>query len=110
MRNKVFGKENKKKEHKDNCKKNYDHHYRMYDLRDDMLLVRNNGLVNLEIESEWKIVIIKKLIFLILLSVKDNWKLSCDLNIYNDCRIYKETNKTTNCLVNKDICNLESII
>ena len=79
VRNKVFEKENKKKEHKDNRKKNYDHHYRMYDLRDDMLLVRNNGLVNLEIESEWKIVIIKKLIFLILLSMKDNWKLSCDL-------------------------------
>ena len=46
----------------------------------------------------------------IMLLMEDIWKLSQDLNIYNCRHIYKEANRIADCLANKGICNLESII
>ena len=37
--------------------------------------------------------------------MEDIWRLSQDLNIYNYCHIYRDTNRTTDCLANKDIYN-----
>ena len=42
--------------------------------------------------------------------MEDIWKLSQDLYIYDCLYIYREANRTTDCLANKGICNLESII
>ena len=38
------------------------------------------------------------------------WKLSQNLYIYDCHHIYREVNRTTNCLAKKGICNLDSII
>ena len=84
-------------------------------LRDDMLNAKNNGFLNLEIEGDLKIVIDcynknSNMPSFIMLLVKYIWKLSQNQYIYDYRHIYRETNRTKNCLVNKDICNLESII
>ena len=42
--------------------------------------------------------------------MKDIWKLSQDLYIYDCLYIYREANRKTDCLAKKGICNLESII
>ena len=46
----------------------------------------------------------------IMLLMEDIWKLTQDLNIYNYHHIYREANRTTNCLAKKYICNVEPII
>ena len=46
----------------------------------------------------------------IMLLMEDIWKLFQDINIYNCCYIYKETNKIIDCLTKKCICNIESTI
>ena len=85
-------------------------------LRDDMLAAKNKKLLNLEIEGDQKIVINyynnnKNIIpNFIMLLMEDIWKLSQNLYIYGCCHIYRETNKTTYCLANKGIYNLDSII
>ena len=85
-------------------------------LRDDMLAVKNNKLLNLEIEGALKIVINyynnnKNIISnFIMLLMEDIWKLPQDLNIYDCCHIYRETNRTTYYLAKKCIYNLDSII
>ena len=38
-----------------------------------------------------------------MLLMEDIWRLSHNLNIYNCCHIYKETNRTTDCLAKIDI-------
>ena len=42
--------------------------------------------------------------------MEDIWKLSRDLNIYRCCHIYREANRTTDCLAKKGICNTDSNI
>ena len=37
--------------------------------------------------------------------VEDIWKLSHSLNIFNCCHVYREANRTTDCLAKKGICN-----
>ena len=38
-----------------------------------------------------------------MLLMEDIWRLSHNLNIYNCCHIYREANRTTDCLVEKGI-------
>lgn len=45
-----------------------------------------------------------------MLLMEDIWKLSQDLYIYDCHYIYREANRTTDCLAKKGICNLDSII
>ena len=42
----------------------------------------------------------------IILLMEDIWKLSQDLNIYDYYHIYKEANRTINCLTQKGIYNI----
>ena len=46
----------------------------------------------------------------ILILMEDIWKLSQNLNIYNCYHVYRETNRTTDCLAKKGICNIYSNI
>ena len=83
-------------------------------LRDDVLAARLNGFFNLEIKEDFKIIINyynKKstLSSLIILLMEDIWGLTQDLNILN-CHIYKEVNRTIDCLTKKGICNTNSVI
>ena len=84
-------------------------------LRDDILTVKNNSFLNLEIEGDSRIIIDyynkkSNIPSSIMLLMKDIWKLSYDLNIYDCCHIYWKANRTTDCLVKKYIFNLRSII
>ena len=74
---------------------------------------KNNGFLRLEIEGDSKIVIdsYNKRISvpcLIKILIKNIWKLSHDLNIYNCYHVYKETNKTTDYLAKKIIDIIDS--
>ena len=42
--------------------------------------------------------------------MEDFWKLTQNLNIYKCSHIYREANRTTNCLTKKGICNIDSNI
>ena len=84
-------------------------------LRDDMLVAKNNEFLNLDIESDSRIVIDcynkkSNIPSSIMLLMEDIWKLIQDLNIYDCCHIYREANRIAYCLAKKGICNLESII
>ena len=46
----------------------------------------------------------------IILLMEDIWGLAHNLNIYNCCHIYREANRTTDCLAKKGICNTNSVI
>ena len=41
----------------------------------------------------------------IILLMEDIWRLSQDLNIYNCCHIYREANRTSDCLTKNSIYN-----
>ena len=45
------------------------------------------------------------IIYIPILLMGDIWKLCQDLNIYNCCHIYRESNRTSDCLAKKGICN-----
>ena len=82
-------------------------------LRDDILAAKNNGFVSLEIEGDWKIVIdcFNKKISApcsIRALMEDIWKLSRDLNILSCYHVYREADRTTDCLVKKGIGILDS--
>ena len=84
-------------------------------LRDDILTVKNNSFLNLEIEGDSRIIIDyynkkSNIPSSIMLLMKDIWKLSYDLNIYDYHHIYWETNRTTDCLVKIYIFNVRLII
>ena len=84
-------------------------------LRDDILAIKNNKFLNLEIEGDLKIVIDcynkkSNIPRSIILLMDDIWKLSYDLYIYDCHHIYKEINRIIDCLAKKSIYNLESII
>ena len=42
--------------------------------------------------------------------MEDTQRLSHDLNIHNCSHIYREANRTTDCLAKKSICNIDSNI
>ena len=80
-------------------------------LRDSMLVTKNYGFLNLEIEGYSKIVIDcynkkNNIPNFIMLLMKNILKLSQNLNIYH----YRETNRKIYCLVKKDICNIKLFI
>ena len=79
-------------------------------LRDGILVAIYNSFTNLEIEgdSEVNIDCYKRKSnspSSIILLMEDIWRLSQDLNIYNCCHIYREANRTTDCLAKKGIYN-----
>ena len=78
-------------------------------------ILATKGFLNLNIEGDSKIVIdcYNKNINIpssILLLMKDIWKSSQDLNIYVCQHVYRETNRTTNCLARKGLIILDSNI
>ena len=80
-----------------------------------VLATRDNGFSNLEIEGDSKIVIDcfnrkSSLPSSIILLMEDVWRISQNLNIVNSCHIYREANRTTNCLAKKGSCNIDSNI
>ena len=84
-------------------------------LRDNVLAVKNNEFLNLKIEGDLKTVIDcynkkSNIHSSIMLLMKGTWKLSQDLIVCNCHHIYKKSNKTTNYLTKKCICNIELII
>ena len=88
---------------------------RIMGLRDVILAVKNNRLFNLLIEGDSRIVINcynknNNISNYVMLLMKNIWKLSHDLNIYDCHRIYIEANRITDCLAKKSICNLKSTI
>ena len=81
-------------------------------LRDGILAAKNNGFLSLEIEGDSKIVIdsYNKRIS-VPCSIKileDIWKLSRDLNIYSCHHVYREANRTADCLIKKGIGIIDS--
>ena len=79
-------------------------------LRDDVLAAIYNGFTNLEIEGDSKVIIVcynrrSNSLSSIILLMEDIWRLSQDLNIYNCGHIYREANRTTNCLAKKSSYN-----
>ena len=81
-------------------------------LRDGMLAVKRKGFLNLEIEGDSKIVIdcYNKKINIhnsILLLMEDIWNLSQSLNIYVCRHVYRECNRTANCLAKKRLISLD---
>ena len=77
-------------------------------LRDEILATKNSGYSNLEIEGDSKILIdcYNKSINIpssIILLREDTWKLSYDMDIYECGHVYKEANRTVDCLAKKGI-------
>ena len=82
-------------------------------MRDDVLTAICNDFTNLEIEGDSKVIIdyynrISSLPGPIILLMEDIWRLSQNLNTYNCCHIYKESNRTTDCLTKKCIYSSKS--
>ena len=72
-------------------------------LRDDVLVVKNNGFLELDIERDSKVIIDcyskkKNISSSIILLMKDIWKLSQNLNIHKCNHIYRKANRTAYCL------------
>ena len=77
-------------------------------LRYEILAAKNSGYSNLEIEGDSKIIIdsYNKSINIpnsIILLMEDTWKLSYDMNIYECKHVFREANRTVDCLANKGI-------
>ena len=77
-------------------------------LIDGILVATHNGFSNLEIEGDSKVIINcynKKgsSPSSIILLMEDIWRLSHNPNIYNCCHIYREANRTVDCLAKKGI-------
>ena len=82
-------------------------------LRDGILASKNNGFVSLEIEGDSKIVIdcFNKMISApcsIRVLMEDIYNLSRDLNIHSCHHVYRESNRTVDCLAKKGIGILDS--
>ena len=80
-------------------------------LRDGILAAKNNGFLSLEIEGDLNIVIdcSNKMISVpcsIRILMEDIWKLSNDLNIYSCHYVYREANRTTDCIAKKGITGI----
>ena len=76
-------------------------------MRDGILAAIYNDFTNLEIEGDSKVIIYcyNRRCSSIILHMEDILRLYQDLNIYNCGNIYRETNRTTNCLAKKGIYN-----
>ena len=84
-------------------------------LRDGILAAKNKGYSNLEIEGDLKIVIdcYNKRINIsgfIMLLMEDILKLYQGLHIYECRHVYREANRTTDCLAKKGIGIIDSSI
>ena len=80
--------------------------------RDGMLAAKRNSFLNLEIEGDSKIVIdcYNKMINIpssILLLMEDIWNLAQDLNIFVCRHVYRESNRTADCLSKKGLRNVD---
>ena len=77
-------------------------------LRYGILVATYNGLLNLEIKGDSKVIIDcynKKCSSpsSIMLHMEDIWRFSHNFNIYNCCHVYRKANRTIDCLVKKSI-------
>ena len=84
----------------------------LFPLLSEISAVKNKGYSNLEIEGDSKIVIdcYNRRINIpcsVILLMEDIWKLSQGLNIYEFCHVYREANRTTDCLAENGIGILE---
>ena len=84
-------------------------------LRDGKFAAKNNGFLNLEIENDSKIIVDSynrkiNIHVSIMLLMENIWKLAHDLDIYICRHVYKEENRTANCLAKKRISILESSV
>ena len=80
-------------------------------LRDGILATKNNGFLSLEIEGDSNIVIdyFDKMISVpcsVRILMEDIWKLSDDLNIYSCHYVYREANRTIDCIAKKVIIGI----
>ena len=72
----------------------------------DVLAVKNNGMLNLEIEEDSKMVIDNynkksNIPSFIMLLMENIWKITQDVNVFICHHIYKEANRITNCFIKK---------